>query len=91
MQSRRDSLLKIGGLAVVLYVIALVLAPSGVPTDYLLTLPGFALMSYGCYCLVKIGRSIEVIVERDDEYISLQKEIAVAREFLAANKLLKTN
>lgn len=83
--------MKASGLMLVIYVSLLVMSPSKVLTDYLLTLPGFGLMTYGCYCLIRIGKSIEVIVERDDEYFSLQKEITVTREFLAANKLLKTN
>ena len=55
--------------------------------DYLLTLPGYVLMSYGCYCLISIGQSTEKIVENKNEYVQLQKEIIEAKKFVEANGL----
>ena len=88
MQSRKDQVLKVALICLAIYTTALLLTYSSkLLRDYLLTLPGYLLMSYGCYCLISIGRSTESITEHEDEFVKLQKEIQEAKKFIEANNL----
>lgn len=88
MQSRKDKVLKAAAICLLSYIVALFISSNNtIIRDYLFTLPGYALMSYGCYCLISIGRSTEKINENKDEFIQLQKEIKEARKFIEANDL----
>ena len=88
MQSRKDKVVRIFLICLIIYIACLLLLKRNqIFYDYMLTLPGYMLMTYGCYCLISIGKSTEKITEKETEFIQLQQEIIEAKKFVEANNL----
>lgn len=66
-----------------LYIGAIAFFKNSVILSWLYALPSFLIISYGCYSLVSIGKSVSQIEEHPKETQSLLADIKEAREFAA--------
>lgn len=88
MKSRKEELYRnfLGALSLYCFFL-IIFRKYSLIIDYLTALPGYLIMSYGCYFLITVGESVQNIKEDKKEYKLLQRNIQVAREYYKLNKL----
>ncbi len=83
MQSRFKELRTKFAIFLAIYIGLLSFVSNETIRSYLFVLPSFLIMSYGCYSLVSIGKSVSQIEDHPKETESLIEDIKEARKFVS--------